>query len=309
LARDAANAEYAKGTADRQHQLFLQGLASRDADDQAASAARAGGAAMNADQAAIESAKADVVAQQAAVDSAQVQLDYTVIKAQISGRTGNILGKAGNLVTANTTELTTITQVAPVYVTFSMPAIHLPDIRRHLADGDMTVVATPQDGAAQPASGKLTFVDNAVDPSTDTIKLKATFDNTDRALWPGQYARVSVRLTTLPNAIVVPAQAVQTGQDGQFVFVVKADSTVEQRNVTTGDTVGQDTVIAKGLEPGETIVVEGQLRLEPGTKIQRADPRTGEASPAGGRGGRGGRGSGQASPPAPAPPPPGRGRT
>jgi multidrug efflux system membrane fusion protein len=294
LNRDQASADYAKVTADRQMALLKNGLVAKDAADQAMSAANASIAAVNADVAAVDSAKAEIVAQQAMVDSAKVNLDYTVIRSPIDGRTGNLAAKAGNLISANTQELTTITQIAPVYVTFSMPALHLQDIKRHMTLGDLSVVATPQDAAGQPVSGKLSFIDNAVDAATDTIRLKATFTNTDRALWPGQFARVSLRLAMLPNATVVPSQAVQTGQDGQFVFVMKSDSTVEQRTVTTGESTAEDTVITKGLQPGETIVLEGQLRLEPGTKVTRADPKTGEASPNSGRGGRGGRGASQA---------------
>jgi multidrug efflux system membrane fusion protein len=133
-------------------------------------------------------------------------------------------------------------------------------------------------------SGTLTFVDNSVDPATDTIRLKATFANASHTLWPGQFSDVSVRLTTVPHATVVPTEAVQTGQDGQFVFVLKPDQTVEQRPITTGSAVDQDTVITNGLTPGETVVTEGQLRLEAGTRVTRADPKTGEAAPASGRG-------------------------
>jgi len=122
------------------------------------------------------------------------------------------------------------------------------------------------------------------------IKLKAAFENVDRQLWPGEFARVSLKLTTLPQATVVSSQAIQTGQDGQFVFVVNQDSTVEQRPVTTGQPFDQDVVVAKGLEPGEIVVTQGQLRLESGTRVQSADPRTGETSPGGGRGGRGAQG-------------------
>src|SRR5207245_6928127 len=148
--------------------------------------------------------------------------------------------------------------------------------------------ATPQDADSQPVTGQRTFVDNAVDMTTDTIKLKGTFENRDRRRWPGQFARVTLRLAVLPNATVVPTQAVQTGQDGQFVFVVKPDSTVEQRPITAGQRVGEDVVIDNGLKPGETIVTEGQLRLEPGTRVQTGNGREGGA-PTGGRG-RGGRG-------------------
>jgi membrane fusion protein, multidrug efflux system len=294
LGKDVANSDYVQAGADRQAQLLNRGLISKDQAEQANAAAGASGATLTADRAAIESAKAQLAAQQATVQTARLQLDYTTIKSPINGRTGNLAAKAGNLVTANSTELTTITQVAPIYVTFAMPAVHLQDIKRHLATGDLSVVATPQDSAGQPVTGKLAFMDNAVDAATDTIRLKAQFANDDRGLWPGQFARVSLRIATLEHATVVPTQAVQTGQDGQFVFVVKADSTVEQRTVTTGPAAGDLTVITNGLQPNESIVIEGQLRLEPGTKVTRADPKTGEASPNGaGRGGRGGRGGGR----------------
>jgi multidrug efflux system membrane fusion protein len=290
LARDIATDKYNTAEAQRMASLNERGLLPKDQADQQKAAADASSALVTADKAAIEAAKAQLAAQQAAVDSAKLQLEYTTIKSPINGRTGNLTVKAGNLVTANTTELITITQVTPVYVTFSLPAVHLDEVKAHASDRTLAVSATPQTTGAQSAMGKLTFVDNAVDPSTDTIKMKATFPNTDRSLWPGQFARVSVRVATLSNATVVPSEAVQTGQDGQFVFLVKRDSTVEQRPITTGESVDQDVVVKNGLNPGDTIVTEGQLRLEPGSRIQRADPRTGETGPAGGRGGRGNRG-------------------
>jgi multidrug efflux system membrane fusion protein len=266
-----------------------RGIISKDQADQTSSAADAADATVNADRASIASAKAQLVSTEATVESAQVQLEYCVIQSPIDGRTGDLSLKAGNLVTATSTELVTITELDPIFVTFSMPAIHLPEIKEHLAEGKLQVSATPQTTGAQPVIGSLTFVDNSVDPSTDTIKLKATFANADRVLWPGQFARVSLRLATMANATVVPSEAVQTGQDGQFVFVLKPDSTVDLRTVTTGASIDQDTVVTTGLTPGETVVTEGQLRLEPGTRVTRADPRTGEAGPGGNRG-RGGRG-------------------
>jgi multidrug efflux system membrane fusion protein len=290
LTRDIANADYLRGQADRNAELVRRGILSKDQGDQSASAADAANASVNADRAAVASAKAQLVAQQSAVDSAKLQLDYTAITSPIDGRTGNLSLKAGNLVSANSIELVTITQVDPIYVTFSMPAVHLPAIKQHMSEGKLPVSATPQTAGGAPEPGELSFVDNAVDPATDTIKLKATFPNADHSLWPGQFARVSLRLTTLSNAIVVSAQAVQTGQDGQFVFVMKPDSTVEQRPITAGTAAGDDVVITAGLTPGETVVTEGQLRLEPGTRVTRADPKTGEASPTPGGGrGRGGR--------------------
>jgi multidrug efflux system membrane fusion protein len=293
LARDIANADYTRAQAQRNEELVKRGIISKDQGDQTSSAAQAADANVNADRANIASAKAQVVSEQAAVDSAKLQLGYTVIRSPIDGRSGNLTIKAGNLVTANATELVTLTQLDPIYVTFSMPAVNLPAIKEHMAEGQLAVSATPQTTGAPLIEGTLTFVDNSVDPSTDTIRLKATFGNADHQLWPGQFSSVSVRLATIPHATVVPTEAVQTGQDGQFVFVVKADSTVEQRPVTTGAAVDQDTVIQTGLTVGETVVTEGQLRLDAGTRVTRADPKTGEAPAAGGRG-RGGRGTGTA---------------
>ena len=285
LARDAAQAEYQQLTSERNSQLQQQGIISKDLSDQMRASADASAALVKADRAAIESARATQNADQAAAENASVQLGYTVIYSPVDGRTGNLMVKAGNLVTANATQLMTIQEIQPIYVTFAVPATHLPTIKRFMATGSLSVVAVPQDADAQPSTGRLTFVDNAVDPTTDTIKLKATFENAERRFWPGQFARVTLRLTTLSQATVVPNQAVQTGQNGQFVFVVKPDSTVELRNITTSETVDQDTVVDTGLKPGETVVTEGQLRLEPGTKVQ---PRgAGDAGGAGrGRGGR-----------------------
>jgi multidrug efflux system membrane fusion protein len=291
LSRDAANAEYAQLTAERQSRLVDRGIISKDQADQTRASADATAATVNADRAAVESGRAQVDATQAAIDNARVQLGYTVIDAPINGRTGNLTVKANNLVTANTTELMTIAQIRPVYVTFAVPAVHLPEIKQRMAAGQLSVVATPQDRQAKPSTGRLSFFDNAVDPSTDTIKLKGTFDNPELQLWPGQFARVNLRLSVLDHATVVPSEAVQTGQDGQFVFVVKPDSTVEQRPVTTGERADQDTVIQKGLQVGETVVTEGQLRLEDGTRVQNA-ARGGEGRSGRGRGGRGGPGRG-----------------
>jgi multidrug efflux system membrane fusion protein len=297
LARDAANAEYQQLSAERQGQLNDRGIISKDQAEQTRSQADATKAVVNADRASIESARAELVAQEAAVANARVSLGYTSIISPVDGQTGALSVKVGSLVTANQTELTTVARVQPVYVTFSVPAVHLATIKGHMTGGKLAVTATPQDTEAQPASGVLSFVDNAVDMTTDTIKLKATFDNPDRRLWPGQFARVSLRLAMLPHATVVPAQAVQTGQDGQYVFVVKEDSTVEQRAVVQGQRVADDIVVTKGLSAGETVVTEGQLRLEPGSRVTTdlaAPPRGGGAGSRGGRGGsgRGGQGRG-----------------
>lgn len=296
--RDASSAEYQSLNAERQAQLVTRGIVSKDAGDQARAQADATALAVKADRAAIESAKAQLTVQQAAVDAAKVQLGFAVIPSPINGRTSDIQVKPGNLVSANSTQMATVAQVEPVFVTFAVPALNLPAIKAAAAGGkQLKVLAVPQDGNPQPVEGHLTFWDNVVDATTDTIKLKGTFDNADHRLWPGQFARVTLELSTLSNATVVPQQAIQTGQDGQFVFVVADNMTVEQRAVTVGQRSGDDMVVQKGLEPGETVVTEGQLRLENGTHVQFTDGNGGAPSgDAGGRnggrngGGRSGRG-------------------
>ena len=285
LARDRAQAEYNRTTAERNGELAERGIISKDTAHQSRAAADASAAGVKADEASVASARAQLAAQQAVIDSAKVQLGYTLIRSPIDGRTGSLMMKPGNLATANATELVSIAQIEPVFVTFAVPAVHLPTIKSRMEVSRLDVVATPQDANAQAVTGKLVFVDSAVDPATDTIKLKGTFDNHDRRLWPGQFARVNLRLATLGHAIVVSSEAVQMGQDGQFVFVVKPDFTVEQRAVTVSQRANEDVVISKGLEVGETVVTEGQLRLEPGSRVEAAD--------AGGAGQGGGRGRGR----------------
>lgn len=260
--------------------------------EQLRSAADAQAQGVAADRAAIESAKAQVASDEANISNIRVQMDYTTITSPIEGRTGNVTVKTGNIVTPNTLELMTINQVEPIYVTFAVPEARLSEIKRYMAGGKLPVIATPQDGSGTSETGVLTFVDNAVDSSTGTIKLKGTFGNVNRALWPGQFVNVNLRLTVQPGAITVPNAAVQNGQDGQFVYVVKEDRTVEARPVTTSSRVGEDMVVSSGLQAGETVVTEGQLRLQPGSRVQM---RQSGASGAAGGGGGGGEGAGDAS--------------
>jgi len=291
VARDEANADYQQLAAERQAQLVTRGLVSKDAGDQSRAAADATLATIKADKAAFESAKAQLAVQQSVIDNAKVLLSYTDIRATIDGRTGSNTVRPGNLVTANSTELVTISQLQPVYVTFAVPAVHLPTVKNHAGADQLMVMATTPEVGGQPIEGRLTFVDNAVDQTTDTIKLKATFPNHDLRLWPGQFTRVSLRLTTLMNATVIPSQAVQTGQNGQFVFVVTPDATVEQRPITVAQRMGEVVVVGKGVAAGETIVTEGQLRLEQGTRVQNSDGAgAAGVGASGGRRGRGGRG-------------------
>jgi multidrug efflux system membrane fusion protein len=287
LARDTANQKYARDQADRYAKLFEQGIVSKDQGEQLASNADALAQLVLADKASIESAKAQILADQANISNIKLQLAYTTIYSPIDGRTGNLTVKSGNIVTPNTSILTTITQVEPIYVTFSVPESRLADIRRYMAQGTLQVQAHGQDGGTDVDLGQLTFVDNNVDTTTGTIKLKGTFQNASRKLWPGEYVNVTLRMSIQQNALVLPNQAVQTGQDGTYVYVVKDDRTVEMRPVTTGLRVDQDMVIDKGVHAGETVVTEGQLRLAPGSRIQ-----TGGGNGPGGFGG-GGRGGGE----------------
>ena len=276
LSRDMAQDKYAKSNAGRYRELVNEGIVSKDQSEQVQSSADAIGQAVAADLAAIESAKANIGASDAALETARVNLSYTTITSPIDGRTGNLTVKQGNVVTANATSLISINEVEPIYVTFAVPENHLAAVKTSMATGrPPEVYATPQGDDSVKVMGKLTFIDNNVDITTGTIKLKGTFANQDRKLWPGEFVRVSLRLSTQANALVVPNQAVQTGQNGTFVYVVKADQTVEPRPVTTGARVDQDLVVNKGLAAGEMIVLEGQLRLAPGMKVRYGDSRGG----------------------------------
>jgi multidrug efflux system membrane fusion protein len=289
LARDQANHEYAISQAQRYAQLAKEGIVSKEQEAQFRSGADAQAQSVQADKAAIESARAQIVADRANIDNVKVQLSYTTISSPIDGRTGNIAVKQGNVVNANTTDLVIINQVVPIYVAFGVPEARLGDLKKYMAQGTLQVLAEPQDESAGPERGQLTFFDNAVDTATGTIRLKGTFPNTNLVLWPGLFVNVTLRLSTQPGALVVPNQVVQTGQDGQFVYVVREDQTAEMRPVTVGPRVDQDMVIEKGVQMGETVVVDGQLRLAPGSRVQARGG--GDGGP--GRGGRGGAGGDQ----------------
>jgi multidrug efflux system membrane fusion protein len=267
LARDEANLRYQKATAERYASLYQTGIISKDQTEQLNATAAATSEGVAADKAAIDSAAADLAAAKAAVDSARVNLSYTTIRSPIDGRTGNVSVKLGNVVAANNVELLTITQVEPIYVTFSVPEALLSEIRRYMEQRPLAVRAQVQDDASTEESGVLTFIDNSVDTTTGTIKLKGTFQNLDHKLWPGQFVRVTLRLSERPNAITVPNEAIQTGQNGTFVYVVKPNRSVEVRPVETSLRVNQDMVVDKGLEAGETVVTEGQLRLAPDSRV------------------------------------------
>jgi multidrug efflux system membrane fusion protein len=254
LERDTAQAANAKAIMQRYEELTQRGIVAREQRDTARTAVAALEATLAADRAAVENAK--------------VQLQYATIRAPISGRTGVLMVNAGNLVRANDQlPLVTINQVTPIYVSFAIPEASLPELRRYMGQGTLGVEARPASGDGASAAGRITFVDNAVDQTTGTIRIKGTFANENRALWPGQAVNVTVRLTTERQAIVVPSLAVQTGPDGFYVYVIKADQTVELRPVTITRVSGNETIIKQGVVPGDTVVTDGHLRLVPGSRV------------------------------------------
>ncbi len=255
LIQDEAKLKNAQVEAARYENLMRQGIVPKEQAEQQLTNRDALEAAVNADRAQVLYDK--------------VQLSYTKIYSPIDGRTGNLMLHRGNVVKANPDDpMVTINQVEPIYVDFSVPQQFLPEIRQFAARGKLKVEALIPHQEDNPALGTLSFIDNNVDLTTGTIKLKGTFANQDRRLWPGQFVNVVLTLTEQPNAIVVPAQAVQTGQEGQYVFVVKTDNTVESRPVTVARSTDNQTVIEKGLQAGERVVTDGQLRLVSGSKVE-----------------------------------------
>jgi len=295
LARDMAQLENARSQVRRYKGLIDEGAISKELYDQVQTTAAALEATIQADQAEVtnakatirdaqataENVKAAIKADQAVVENARVQLGYTAIRAPMDARTGNLLVRVGSAVKArdDTAQMVVLNQNRPIYVSFSVPEQSLMDIKKYLAAGSVRVQATPRGQDRSPATGQLTFVNNAVDASTGTIQLKATFPNQDSSLWPGQFADVVVTLAVQPNLTVASSQAIQTGQQGQYVYVVRSDMTVESRPVTVGRTLDGDAIVEKGLQPGETVVTDGHLRLVPGTRVQveSASPVAAEA--------------------------------
>ncbi|MGB8957471.1 MAG: efflux RND transporter periplasmic adaptor subunit [Candidatus Aminicenantales bacterium] len=212
---------------------------------------------------------AAVKADEAGISNARLNLDYATVRSPIDGRTGKLLIDAGNIIKANDVgAAVVIDQISPIYVTFSVPEQNLVRIKEFMAKEALKVETVAAGEGQTPASGVLTFVDNAIDETTGTIMLRGTFDNTDLALWPGQFLNVRLTLTTEKGVVVVPSQAVQTGQAGEYVFVVKDDLTAEMRPVKVAREFGGESVIAEGLKPGERVVTDGQLRLGPGAKVE-----------------------------------------
>ena len=253
LAKDTALSRKADNDVVRYSELFQEQLVSRDDYEKTLANAAALEATLEADRAAVENAR--------------LQLDYCSIYAPVPGRTGSLLVDQGNLIKDNDVPLVVINQIQPVYAAFAVPELILADIKKHMSSGKLRVEARISNGGESIEEGTLTFIDNTVDPATGTIRLKAAFANNEKNLWPGQFVNVVLTLTARPDAVVVPAQAVQTGQQGQFVFVIKGDS-AELRPVKTGISYEDMTVIEQGLESGEQVVTDGQMRLIPGAKVE-----------------------------------------
>jgi multidrug efflux system membrane fusion protein len=272
LVRDTAQAKNASLTKQRYQSLSEKGILPKDQFDSASTNLDALEAIVSADRAAIENARQAISADKSALESAKIPLSYCAIRAPIEGRTGSLMINQGNIIKASDLPLVVITQVHPIYVTFSVPEGNLTDIKRYWSGGNLKVEAiVPQDQAA-PENGVLSFLDNTVDTQTGTIRLKATFANQSSRLWPGQFVNVTLTLGQQTDALVVPTEALQSGQTGPFIFVVRADLSAESRPVTPGRVFGGETVIERGLQPGERVVTDGQLRLVPGAKVQIKEP-------------------------------------
>jgi multidrug efflux system membrane fusion protein len=254
LARDIAQAKNAEEQAKRYEILVQKDYVSRDQYDQLRANAEALSAAVQADKANVETAR--------------LQLAYCTIKSPIDGRVGSVLINKGNVVKANDVAMVTINKIIPIYVTLSVPEQNLSEIKKYMAEGPLKVEALIPGDEKRPVQGMLTFVNNAVDTTTGTIQLKATFENKDRRLWPGQFVNSVVTLTTQRNAVVMPSAALQAGQQGQYVFVVKPDFTVESRPVVIARSSGEIAVVAQGVKPGEKVVTDGQLNLIPGSRVE-----------------------------------------
>jgi len=254
LARDTALAKKAADDAARFESLVAQGIVTRSEYETAVAQAAATAAAVKADE--------------AAARDARLSESYCTIKSPIAGRAGSVSLKAGNLVKVNDDPpLVTLLQVRPVYVSFSVPEKYLPEVRARAAAGKLKVHAMARGETGDGHDGTLSFIDNSVDTTTGAIRLKAEFSNDDRGLWPGQFVDAELILAEQPDAVLVPTTAIQVGQAGSYVYVVKDDSTAELRPVTVDRAIGDQSVIASGLSGGETVITDGQLRVVPGAKV------------------------------------------
>jgi multidrug efflux system membrane fusion protein len=253
LERDSGQLEYQKANYARDQKLLAAKIISQDQFD--------------TDTASRDAAIGTVAADKAAITNALLNLEFCHIRSPIDGKTGSLQAYEGNVVKAPDDVLLTINQIHPIYVQFAVPEQFLPEIQKQMRGRTLKASVTFENMTVPPPQGNLTFVDDAVDQTTGTILLKATFPNEDDALWPGQFVQVTLTLSELTNAVIVPSQAVQVGQNGQFIYVVKADQTVENRPVKIGIPFGNQMVVQSGLKAGETVVTDGQLRLAPKMKV------------------------------------------
>jgi multidrug efflux system membrane fusion protein len=259
LAKDMAQLKYRSLEAGRYRRLLEKGAVSRSEFEQnEASAGELEGA---------------VQADRAAVEQARIDLDYCYVLSPIDGRTGSYLLHRGNIVEKNKTQLVTVNQVVPIYVKFSVPEKVLPDVRKYAAGRTISVSAAPAGYGRGSREGKLTFIDNTVNTDTGMIMLKATFPNSDKFFWPGQFVDVTVALSVDRDVIVIPSRAVQMSQKGEYAFVVKPDMTVEFRALKVARALGDETVVASGIAAGETVVTDGQLMLRDGFPVEIVDGR------------------------------------
>ena len=255
LEKDKALAGKAQGDLKRYAELIKKQFVSQQDYEQAKATAESLAAVVNADQ--------------VAVQNARLNLSYCYIKAPISGRTGNLLANQGNMIKENAdTAMLVINQIQPIYVTFAVPEKNLPTLKKFMAQEKIKVDAVIPTDPQHPEAGVLSFINNTVDQTTGTIQCKATYDNADKKLWPGLFVNVVVKLTEEPNAILVPSQAIQSGQEGQFVWLVKPDLTVETRPVETERSLNGEVVVKQGLQAGDRVVTDGQIRLVKGAKVE-----------------------------------------
>jgi multidrug efflux system membrane fusion protein len=261
LARDQAQAKFAHDQVLRYEGLLKEGIVTRDQYDLLKS---------NAD-----SLSATLAADRAAIRNAKIQLGYCSIRSPISGRTGAIALQPGNLVKANDLPIVTVNQISPINVSFSIPEKLLAEVKRAMGGKILKIEAVVPNEPGRSEPGTVSFLDNTVNPATGTIKLKGVFPNSSRKLWPGQFTDVTMTLGTRKNAVVAPTTAIQTSQQGTFVYVVKQDKKVEMRPVTSSVAFGEETVIEKGLAAGETVVTDGQLRLTPGAAVTDGTSQSG----------------------------------
>jgi len=261
LARDEAQLANAQRNANRDKPLVGKEFISRQQFD--------------ADSTNADALSATVAADKAAVEAAQVNLDYTQLRSPIDGRTGARQVDIGNLVHASdNTGLLTITQLKPIFVSFTAPQTEFDAIRQAQVRGPVPAEAWTQGEQREIAAGKLTLIDNQIDQATGTVRLKAEFANADEALWPGEFVDMRLQVNTLKNVVTVPARSIQAGPNGSYLFVIKPDNTVEQRTVTVAETEHDVAAISKGLSAGEQVVVDGQYRLQQGTKVSILPPQS-----------------------------------